>query len=124
MYSSIISEKKVDCRSAIQPPVSSCAPSKSASLLIYLIALIALCIPSNGLSHPLGNFSINRYSRLEPGAGYLNVYYVVDMAEIPTLQEKKRSIRKRVRNDPKYFKWTPASVCAVFLDFAPTNVKW
>ena len=89
MYSSIISEKKVDCRSAIQPPVSSCAPSKSASLLIYLIALIALCIPSNGLSHPLGNFSINRYSRLEPGAGYLNVYYVVDMAEIPTLQEKK-----------------------------------
>ena len=89
MYSSIISEKKVDCRSAIHLPVSGCAPSKSASLLIYLIAFIVLCIPSNGFSHPLGNFSINRYSRLEPGAGSLSVYYVVDMAEIPTLQEKK-----------------------------------
>lgn len=89
MYSSIISKKKVDCRSAIHLPVSGCAPSKSASLLIYLIAFIVLCIPSNGFSHPLGNFSINRYSRLEPGAGSLSVYYVVDMAEIPTLQKKK-----------------------------------
>ena len=79
----------MDCRSAMHLPAARCAPSESASLLIYLIAFIVLCIPSNGLSHPLGNFSINRYSRLEPSAGSLNVYYVVDMAEIPTLQEKK-----------------------------------
>jgi len=51
MYSLIRSGKKVDCRSAIHLPISSCAPSKSACILIYLIALHALCIPSIGLSH-------------------------------------------------------------------------
>jgi ABC-type nickel/cobalt efflux system permease component RcnA len=38
-------------------------------------------------AHPLGNFSVNRYSRLEVGATQLTVYYVLDMAEIPTFQE-------------------------------------
>jgi ABC-type nickel/cobalt efflux system permease component RcnA len=38
------------------------------------------------LAHPLGNFTINHYSRLELARDSLRVRYVVDMAEIPTFQ--------------------------------------
>jgi ABC-type nickel/cobalt efflux system permease component RcnA len=38
-------------------------------------------------AHPLGNFTINLYSRLEIGAKAIGIVYVVDMAEIPTYQE-------------------------------------
>lgn len=41
-------------------------------------------------AHPLGNFSVNRYSRLEFGTGQATLRYIVDMAEIPTLQERNR----------------------------------
>jgi ABC-type nickel/cobalt efflux system permease component RcnA len=37
--------------------------------------------------HPLGNFTVNRCLRLTVGAGRAEVRYVIDMAEIPTLQE-------------------------------------
>ena len=38
-------------------------------------------------AHPLGNFSINQYSRLEPGRSQIKLHQVLDMAEIPTFQE-------------------------------------
>ncbi|MCW1968680.1 MAG: high-affinity nickel-transporter [Anaerolineae bacterium] len=41
-------------------------------------------------AHPLGNFSVNRYSRLEFGTEQVTLRYIVDMAEIPTLQERNR----------------------------------
>ena len=37
-------------------------------------------------AHPLGNFTINRFARVEVAGHQLYVRYVVDMAEIPTLQ--------------------------------------
>src|SRR5690349_18147782 len=38
-------------------------------------------------AHPLGNFTVNRYSGLALSPGRIQVTYVVDMAEIPTFQE-------------------------------------
>ena len=38
-------------------------------------------------AHPLGNFTVNRYSGLDLSPGSVQVLYVVDMAEIPTYQE-------------------------------------
>jgi nickel/cobalt exporter len=38
-------------------------------------------------AHPLGNFTVNRYSRVELAAGRVDVRYVIDMAEIPAFQE-------------------------------------
>ena len=38
-------------------------------------------------AHPLGNFTVNRYARVELSAGVVRVYYVLDEAEIPTFQE-------------------------------------
>jgi ABC-type nickel/cobalt efflux system permease component RcnA len=38
-------------------------------------------------AHPLGNFTVNRYSGLLLSPGRIQVTYVLDMAEIPTFQE-------------------------------------
>jgi nickel/cobalt transporter (NicO) family protein len=36
------------------------------------------------MAHPMGNFSVSHYSRLEPGAKGVNLTYVLDLAEVPT----------------------------------------
>ncbi|MGI8995859.1 MAG: nickel/cobalt transporter, partial [Pyrinomonadaceae bacterium] len=38
-------------------------------------------------AHPLGNFTVNHYSRVEVGNARLRVRYIVDMAEIAAFQE-------------------------------------
>lgn len=55
---------------------------------LLLVLLSGLARPVTASAHPLGNFTVNRYSRLELGASGLKIYYVIDMAEIPTFQEK------------------------------------
>lgn len=52
------------------------------------LSLAAFCVflVASAQAHPLGNFSVNHYARLEVGGERLRVRYVVDMAEIPTLQ--------------------------------------
>ncbi|MBC8075049.1 MAG: hypothetical protein H7Y32_03155, partial [Chloroflexales bacterium] len=60
-------------------------------IFVALVALIALSAwPATASAHPLGNFTVNRYSRLEPGASSVALLYVVDMAEIPAFQERPR----------------------------------
>jgi len=47
-------------------------------------------LPQVALAHPLGNFTINHYSRLEPAGNVVQIFYVLDMAEIPTFQDKPK----------------------------------
>jgi nickel/cobalt transporter (NicO) family protein len=54
--------------------------------LAGLAALATLALPAGASAHPLGNFTINRFSRLETSGPRLYVLYVLDMAEIPTFQ--------------------------------------
>lgn len=49
--------------------------------------LLVIALPDVVQAHPLGNFSINHFARLEVGDGQVRVRYVVDMAEIPAFQE-------------------------------------
>jgi len=58
------------------------------SLLGLLV--IWLSLPLTVAAHPLGNFTVNRYSRLEISPAGINIYYVLDVAEIPTFQEKDK----------------------------------
>lgn len=55
-----------------------------------IIAVISLFIVSSSiaLAHPLGNFTVNRYNRLEISESQIRLTYVVDMAEIPAQQER------------------------------------
>jgi nickel/cobalt exporter len=54
-----------------------------------LLACIAFAGWSGSASaHPLGNFTVNRYARIEVSAGRIRVYYVLDEAEIPAFQDR------------------------------------
>jgi ABC-type nickel/cobalt efflux system permease component RcnA len=66
--------------------------------LLALLALAACLLPEVASAHPLGNFTVNHYSRLEPSADQVRVVYVVDMAEIPAFQE-----RPRIESDPRAY---------------------
>ena len=57
-------------------------------LLAVLSLAAALAFVASAAAHPLGNFTVNRYSRIEPSGAKLYVLYVLDMAEIPTFQAK------------------------------------
>jgi nickel/cobalt exporter len=67
---------------------SPCRGHLLASLL--LVFTLGLSSPVAAWAHPLGNFTINRYSRLEVDTHQVRVRYVIDMAEIPTFQERAR----------------------------------
>jgi len=54
---------------------------------LLAVALLALAAPQIASAHPLGNFTVNRYSRIEVYSDKLRVNYVLDMAEIPTFQD-------------------------------------
>jgi len=56
--------------------------------ILLSIAAVALAAASGASAHPLGNFTVNRYSRIEPSGAHLYVLYVLDMAEIPTFQAR------------------------------------
>jgi len=58
--------------------------------LLVLIAGGSLGLLHTGRAeaHPLGNFTINRYSRIELSPAGISLRYVIDMAEIPAFQER------------------------------------
>ncbi len=49
-------------------------------------ALFILAIPGESPAHPMGNFSINHYSRIRVGAQKISIQHILDFAEIPTYQ--------------------------------------
>ena len=59
---------------------------------ILLVGMAAFAVPGliaapPASAHPLGNFTVNRYSGLLLSPGRFQLTYVLDMAEIPTFQE-------------------------------------
>ncbi len=58
---------------------------RMATLLVTLILSVVLV--GSALAHPLGNFTINHFSRIELDGDSIRVRFVVDMAEVSTLQE-------------------------------------
>lgn len=51
-------------------------------LFVFAVSLVS--------AHPLGNFSVNNYSRIEIDENQVRVRSVLDMAEIPAFQESQR----------------------------------
>jgi nickel/cobalt transporter (NicO) family protein len=66
---------------------------KRLALLIGLIA--ALVAPAAADAHPLGNFTVNRFSGIELSGDRVYVKYVLDMAEIPAFQERQKITDER-----------------------------
>ena len=57
------------------------------ALVAAALALAAL-LPATAHAHPLGNFTVNQYTRLDVARSDVSVTYVLDMAEIPTFQRR------------------------------------
>ena len=60
----------------------------------WLLACLALAVfaslfPREAQAHPLGNFTINHHSSLEFAGQNARITYVLDLAEIPTLQQRE-----------------------------------
>jgi nickel/cobalt exporter len=47
---------------------------------------VVVLTPTLAVAHPLGNFTVNRYTGLRVGTDQVVIDYVVDQAEIPTVQ--------------------------------------
>jgi nickel/cobalt transporter (NicO) family protein len=56
--------------------------------LLTLTLGLAFLVPAVAQAHPLGNFTVNRYSEVELSGDRAYVLYVLDMAEIPTFQAR------------------------------------
>jgi nickel/cobalt exporter len=53
-------------------------------------ALLVLCLflrPAASFAHPMGNFSTSHYSGIRIERDFVEIRYLIDMAEIPTFQE-------------------------------------
>ena len=48
--------------------------------------LLAAGAAALAFAHPMGNFSVNHYARIEAAPGGLRIRYVLDLAEIPTFE--------------------------------------
>jgi nickel/cobalt exporter len=56
-----------------------------------ILALIVLILGAPaGFAHPMGNFSVNHYSKITIGQSTIDIRYLIDMAEIPTFQEMRQ----------------------------------
>src|SRR5579862_8065075 len=63
--------------------------SKSLRKFLWLILLVGT---SNGAwAHPMGNFSVNHYSKITLEPDGIHIRYYIDLAEIPTYQELQQA---------------------------------
>jgi len=54
----------------------------------FLLSVIAAALPAAVVAHPLGNFTINHYAGIAVARDEVRLDVVIDMAEIPTFQER------------------------------------
>ena len=60
-----------------------------ATSTIKRLFLTAICLllPARSFAHPMGNFSVNHYSKISIERDGVKVTYIIDLAEIPAYQE-------------------------------------
>ena len=61
---------------------------RKALVALGIVVGVVAMTPALASAHPLGNFTVNTYAGLQVEAARVSVDYVVDMAEIPTLQRR------------------------------------
>ena len=57
-------------------------------IALLVVAFAALFVPAAALAHPLGNFTTNRHAELVVSGDRIYALYVLDLAEIPTVQAR------------------------------------
>lgn len=64
------------------------SPQMRLTVASSMALVLLLLFPMLLFAHPLGNFTVNRYSRLEAEQSVLQLTHIIDMAEIPAHQER------------------------------------
>ena len=67
---------------------------------ICLTLLLLLGLSHTALAHPMGNFSVNHYSKITVASNGIRVRYLIDLAEIPTFQELQQANISTTALDP------------------------
>lgn len=61
---------------------------RSPEILLFLFVVVLS--PTFCFAHPMGNFSVNHYSKIKIGQRSVEIRYLIDLAEIPTFQEMRQ----------------------------------
>ena len=72
--------------------------AKKVRHFLSLLFMLGLCHAA--WAHPMGNFSVNHYSRITLESGRIRVRYLIDLAEIPTYQELQQANIPATATDP------------------------
>ncbi len=72
-----------------------------AKRIVFLVTLL-LCLAGSRpmFAHPMGNFSVNHYSKITVQADRVTVQYSIDLAEIPAYQELQQGNIQAAPEDP------------------------
>ena len=73
---------------------------RSTRLGALALCWLLLC-PAGTPAHPMGNFSINHYSGIRLEQNFVELRYLIDMAEIPTFQELQQNNIMAQADDPR-----------------------
>src|SRR5712692_4577636 len=65
------------------------ACAKPLVVTVCLLVLLVGVAARPAAAHPLGNFTVNHYSRVEVRGDAVRIRYVLDLAEIPSVQEMR-----------------------------------
>lgn len=71
---------------------------KSTAFLLAL--LLSLFCSRPAYAHPMGNFSVNHYSKIILGSNQITIRYFIDLAEIPAYQELQGGSITATPGDP------------------------
>ena len=70
--------------------------ARARSLLLTLLCTLGMARVAS--AHPMGNFSVNHYSKIDLLTDRVSIQYFIDLAEIPAYQEMQQG---ELRADPK-----------------------
>lgn len=79
-------------------PTIPMVAKRAVRIVTTLLTLVV--IPRIAMAHPMGNFSINHYTKVIIETRAIRLDYIIDMAEIPTFQESQRSAIRASPDDP------------------------
>ena len=70
-----------------------------ARRIALVLLAAALLLPQMAVAHPMGNFSVNHYSKIDLLNDRIEIRYFIDLAEIPAFQELQQGGIKADVND-------------------------
>ena len=83
-----------------------------ARLLRSVFLLVLALFPRIAMAHPMGNFSVNHYTKITLEANGVRIDYKIDLAEIPTFQELQQGGIQAIASDPNVVRYVASKAAA------------